>query len=77
MLADIITYSQKGKMTILKMKGTDEKFRKRKNNILKNGDELRLLCGANVYILLHRKGKYYTYKTNRSSFLVSAFGKDP
>ena len=68
MLADIITYSQKGKMTILKMKGTDEKFRKRKNNILKKGDELRLLCGADVYILLYRKGRYYTYKSTDQPF---------
>ena len=46
-----------------KKKATDEKFRKRKNNILKKGDELQLLCEADVYILLYRKGRYYTYKS--------------
>jgi hypothetical protein len=59
----VIVYSQEGKMTTLKKKATYEKFRKRKNNILKKGDELRLLCGADVYILLHRKGRYFTYKS--------------
>ena len=47
----------------IKGRATDEKFRKRKNNILKKGDELRLLCEADVYILLRRKGRYYTYKS--------------
>src|SRR5437762_9682502 len=50
-------------MTTKLNKATDEKFRKRKNNILKKGDELRLLCGADVFILLRRKGRYYTYKS--------------
>ncbi|KAI9774178.1 MAG: hypothetical protein M1839_001880 [Geoglossum umbratile] len=50
-------------MTTKFNKATDEKFRKRKNNILKKGDELRLLCGADVFILLRRKGRYYTYKS--------------
>ena len=49
--------------TNLKNKRTDEKFRNRKNNILKKGDELRLLCGADVYILLRRKGRLYEYKS--------------
>ena len=47
----------------MKIKATDEKFRKRKNNILKKGNELCLLCGADIYILLYRKGRYYTYKS--------------
>ena len=50
-------------MTTKLKKATDEKFRKRKNSIFKKGDELRLLCGVDVYILLHRKGKYYTYNS--------------
>src|SRR4051794_38045828 len=37
-------------------RATDEKFRKRTNNIFKKGDELRSLCEVDVYILLHRKG---------------------
>ena len=56
-------------MTTKSKKATDEKFRKRKNNILKKGDELRLLCGADVYILLCRKGRYYIYNsTNQPSW---------
>ena len=57
----------------IKGRATDEKFRKRKNNILKKGDELRLLCEADVYILLHRKGRYYTYNsTNQPSWPPSS-----
>ena len=40
-------------------RATDKKFRKRTNNIFKKGDELRSLCEVDVYILLHRKGRYY------------------
>jgi hypothetical protein len=56
-------YPQKDKMASKLNKAADEKFRKRKNNIVKKGDELRLLCEADVFILLHRKGRYYTYKS--------------
>src|SRR5256885_14270622 len=44
-------------------------FTNGKNNILIKGDELWLLCGVDIYIFLHRKGKYYTYKsTNQPSW---------
>jgi len=57
----------------IKGRATDEKFRKRKNNILKKGNELRLLCEADVYILLRRKGRYYTYNsTNQPSWPPSS-----
>ena len=56
-------------MTTKLKKATDENFRKWKKNILKKVDELRLLYGADAYILLRRKGKYYTYKsTNQPSW---------
>src|SRR5438046_10205793 len=63
-----IEYSQKYKMTTKLKKATDEKVRKRKNNILKKGDELWLLCGVDVYILLHRKGRYLLAKESLRIF---------
>lgn len=40
-----------------------EKFRKRKVSCLKKVHELGSLCQAEVYILIFRNGKYYTYKS--------------
>jgi hypothetical protein len=59
----VIVYSRKYKMTTKLKRATDEKFHKRTNSIFKKGDELRSLCEVDVYILLHRKGRYYAYKS--------------
>jgi hypothetical protein len=49
------------KMTRKVTKNTREKFRTRKNTILKKADQLRLHCQADVYVLLRYQGKYYGY----------------
>jgi len=42
-------------------KAINEKFLKRKKSLLKKGNELKQLCEADVYILLHHHGRYYIY----------------
>ena len=40
---------------------TTEKFRKRKESLVRKCDELQLYCQADVYILLSQNGRYYVY----------------
>ncbi len=38
-----------------------EKFRNRKESLVRKCDELRFHCQADVYILVSRNGRYYVY----------------
>ncbi|KAA8893029.1 hypothetical protein FN846DRAFT_894250 [Sphaerosporella brunnea] len=39
------------------------KFRKRRNNFLRKAFELGKLCDADVAVIVHEKGNYYTYRS--------------
>ncbi|KAH7032108.1 hypothetical protein B0J12DRAFT_680546 [Macrophomina phaseolina] len=41
-----------------------EKFRKRKESLLRKGEELRRLCQAEVHILLRCHGRYCIYTSD-------------
>ena len=45
---------------------TNEKFRKRKDSLLRKGDELSKLCEAGVYILLYHNNRFYVYTSEES-----------
>ena len=40
-----------------------EMFRKRKTCHLKKANELAQKCSADVYMVIYRKGRYYTYSS--------------
>ena len=45
----------------IQRKSTTEKFYKQKKSLLKKRNELKQLCGAEVYILLCYHARYYVY----------------
>lgn len=50
-------------------RATNEKFRKRKESIIRKGDELRRHCHADVYIVLRYNNRYYIdSSTDQSSW---------
>lgn len=50
-----------------------EKFCKQRNTFLKKVNEFRLLCKADIYIVLRHNNKYYTYtSTDQSSWPSSS-----
>ncbi|KAI9779397.1 MAG: hypothetical protein M1835_004700 [Candelina submexicana] len=40
-----------------------ERFRKRRVSFLKKASEMSTLCQADIYVIMRRNGKYYTYKS--------------
>lgn len=40
-----------------------EKFRKRKSSLMRKVNEISYLCQADIYLVMYRKGKYYTYSS--------------
>ncbi|KAH7012318.1 hypothetical protein B0J12DRAFT_690606 [Macrophomina phaseolina] len=48
-----------------------ERFRKRKESLLRKGDELRRLCQAEVHILLRYHGRYYVYTSDEKTMWPS------
>jgi len=42
-------------------KAVGQKFHKRRRNFLKKGNDLKKLCGAEIYVLLKYRGRYYAY----------------
>ena len=40
-----------------------EKFRKRRGSLLRKADELAYMCQTDVYMILHRGDRYYTYSS--------------
>ncbi|KAL8696245.1 MAG: hypothetical protein Q9201_007754 [Fulgogasparrea decipioides] len=40
-----------------------EKFRKRRSSLLKKADELAYMCQTDVYLILYRGDKFYTYSS--------------
>ena len=46
-----------------KTKSAREKFRRRKNNLLKKGFQLGKLCDADIAIIIHKNGHFYTYRS--------------
>ena len=44
-----------------KKRVVQESFRKRRNNFLRRAHEIGAQYGANIYVLIHRQGKYYVY----------------
>ena len=52
-----------------KKRVVQESFRKRRNNFLRRAHEIGAQYGANIYVLIHRQGKYYVYtSTLRTSW---------
>ena len=47
-------------------KRSREKFRRRRINLLKKANALSSLCEADVYVVIHRYGRLYTYKSRDS-----------
>jgi len=45
-----------------------EQFRRRTKSLLKKADELKRLCGAEVYLVIRRGGKFYTYSSLENSW---------
>ena len=46
---------------------SNEKFRKRKESILRKGNELGRLFQADIYIILRYKGKFHIYTSSDDS----------
>jgi len=42
-----------------------EKFRKRRANFIKKAHELKQICQAEVYVVIRRNDRYYTYTSTR------------
>jgi hypothetical protein len=42
-------------------KNTQEKFRRRKISLLSKANDLHRFFGADVFLVIQKKGKYYTY----------------
>jgi len=42
-------------------KAIGQKFHKQRHSFLKKGNDLKKLCGAEIYVLLKYRGKYYAY----------------
>lgn len=40
-----------------------EKFRKRRCNLMKKADELAYMCQADVYLVMYRGDKFYSYSS--------------
>ncbi len=53
------------KRPLVKGKNENQQFNKRKKSLLKKANELSLLCEADVYLAISRKGKYYTYESDQ------------
>ena len=49
-------------------KATQEKFQRRKKSLVSKANELKLLCDADVYLLIRRRGKFYTYSSLANSW---------
>ncbi|KAI9732147.1 MAG: hypothetical protein M1834_004243 [Cirrosporium novae-zelandiae] len=41
-----------------------ERFRRRKINLLKKAHEMKLMCEAEVYLVIHRNERYYVYNSS-------------
>jgi hypothetical protein len=46
-----------------KKKNEREKLRKRKNNLFKKAYELGKLCNVDVAVIVHKNGRYFTYRS--------------
>lgn len=44
-------------------------IRKRRRTLLRKADEFHKLCGAEVYLVLYKRGKFYAYSSNRENAL--------
>jgi hypothetical protein len=40
-----------------------ERFRKRTKNFLRRAEEIETQCGADIYVMVRRNGRYYTYRS--------------
>ena len=44
-------------------RSVQEKWRKRRHNVLKKANKLSQMCDARIYIMMFYDSKYYTYKS--------------
>ena len=49
-------------------RSVQEKWRKRRLNLLKKANELSQMCDAQIYIVMLRDSKYYTYKSTEQDW---------
>jgi hypothetical protein len=49
-------------------RAVQEKFRRRTKSVFKKADELKRLCDAEVYLVIRRGGKFYTYSSLETSW---------
>lgn len=57
------------KLEALTRRKLREQFRRRRNNLFKSATSISSTCDADIYVLVLRHGKYFTFKTtDRSSW---------
>lgn len=48
-------------------RATAQRFRKRKDSLIRKADQLQSLCQAKVYVLLYRNGRFFVYNSATES----------
>ena len=64
----IPTASSRKRVPSKSSRSVQEKWRKRRLNLLKKANELSQICDTQIYIIMLRDSKYYTYKSTEQNW---------
>jgi hypothetical protein len=53
-------------VSAMEKRANGEQFRKRKNSFFERGNEMCTVCGVDMYILISKNDKYYTFQNLNS-----------